>query len=211
MKRYLILSLVALLLAASLSSCRSNISDQTDDPSADLSSLYGEDGKYTGFSDIPEGYTADAAIADGCMVIERESDGTNVHGVELSKTVRAVGEEHFKAFFDASERGDAACLRVAYFKDGVGSSYYDLHFSGGRFTLFTLNENGLSESESFSHLRKLDGMTGPAGDQKEHHYYVLTDSLDLTYEDVSWSYLSSSVPTVTTIPFVTLWFMNYFN
>ena len=167
------------------------------------------DGKYSGFSDIPENYTVDDAIDDGCLVIETLDGDTNAYGVQMSKTGRTEGYEHWVSFLEKSQNGEDAFLRVAHFIRGTGY-YQDLYYSDGKYTIFDFNEYGISEGESYSLLRRLDGMTGPVGNQKEAHYYVLTDSTELTYHDVSWSYLSSSISTITDIPFEWLGFMIYF-
>ena len=45
--------------------------------------------------------------------------------------------------------------------------------------------------------------------KRENDFYVLTDSLELTYRDVEWSFLSSNLDTVTKIPFRWLGFTVY--
>lgn len=199
-KRVFVVASIAILVLL-LSSCFDR--SETKSP---INITY-SDGVYSGFSNIPENYTVDEAIDDGCLVIETLDDGTNAYGVRLSKTGRTAGYEHWQAFLEKSERGEDAFLRVAHFIRGTGS-YQDLYYSDGKYTIFDLNEYGISEGESYSLLRRLDSMVGAIGN---HHYYVLTDSTELTYQDVSWSYLSSSISTVTDIPFEWLGFMVYFD
>ena len=86
--------------------------------------------------------------------------------------------------------------------------YHDLYYTAGKYRIFDLNEYGISGGKEFRYLRKLDGIAGFP--RREDCYYVLTDSLELTYHDVSWSFLSSSFETVTKIPFKWLGFMIYF-
>ena len=203
MKKKLFIVALMTVMIMSLFSC----SDK-DEKGTEIDIAYNE-GVYSGFSDIPENYTVDDAIDDCCLVIETLDDGTNVHGVQMSKTGRTEGYEHWRSFLEKSERGEDAFLRVAHFIRGTGY-YHDLYYSDGKYTIFDYNEYGISEGESYSLLRRLDGMAGPVGNQKEAHYYVLTDSTELTYHDVSWSYLSSSISTVTDIPFEWLGFMIYF-
>lgn len=203
MKKKIIVSVLsALMLLSILSSCFDRSGERID-------ISYNSDGVYSGFSDIPKNYSVDDAIDDGCLVIETVDDGTNVHGVEMRKTERTAGYEHWQAFLEKSERGEEAFLRIAHFIRGTGY-YHDLYYSDGKYTIFDLNEYGISDGESYLYLRRLDGMAGPVGDQKEAHLYVLTDSTELTYRDVTWSYFSSSISTVTDIPFELLGFMIYF-
>ena len=202
MKKFVAIILTA-ILTLSLFACA-----EREEKGENIEISY-NDGKYSGFSDIPDNYTVDDAINDGCLVIETLDVGTNVHGVEMSKTGRTEGYEHWVSFLEKSQNGEDAFLRVAHFIRGTGY-YQDLYYSDGKYTIFDFNEYGISEGESYSLLRRLDGMTGPVGNQKEAHYYVLTDSTELTYHDVSWSYLSSSISTITDIPFEWLGFMIYF-
>ena len=81
-------------------------------------------------------------------------------------------------------------MRVAHFIDGVGY-YHDLYYRDGKYVIFDYNENGVSKAEIYSYLRRLDGYAGPSYDLKEDCIYVLTDSMELTYEEVSRSFYSS--------------------
>ena len=166
----------------------------------------GEDGAYIGFNDIPDGYTADDALADGCLLIDI-TQKPNEYGVNVADTRRTGGYEYWLAFKSAAEANIDAFLRIAYFIDGVGY-YHDLYHTNGKYFMYELNEYGISGGKEFKYLRRLDGIVGPQ--RKEDCYYVLTDSLELTYRDIEWSYLSSSTETVTKIPFKWLSFMIYF-
>ena len=167
---------------------------------------FDEDGVYTGFSDIPDGYTAEQALTDGCLLIDITQE-PNEHGVDVEKSRRTGGYEYWRAFEASAEANIDAFLRIAYFIDGVGY-YHDLYYSAGKYRMFDLNEYGISGGKEFKYLRRLDGVVGPQ--KKEDCYYVLTDSLELTYRDVEWSYVSSNLETVTKIPFKWLGFMIYF-
>ena len=174
----------------------------------DMSISYGEDGSYTGFSNIPLTYTAADAIDDGCLVIDIIK-GTNAYGVSVTEACETAGYEHWKRFLAKTKSGEDAFLRVAQFIDGIGY-YHDLYYCNGKYTIFDLNEYGISDGKNYRYLRRLDGYAGPASDPKEDSVYVLTDSMELTYRDVNWSFLSSTISSITTIPFEWLGFMIYF-
>ena len=177
-------------------------------PTVHADITYDKNGVYTGFSDIPEDYDAKKAAKDGCLTIDilREP---NVHGVLVSKETETFGYERREEFLSAAEKDEDAFLRVAQFIDGTGY-YHDLYYCDGTYTIFDLNEHGISDGETFRYLRRLEGTTGPISDPKDDYLYVLTDSKRLTHHAVMWSYLSSDSRTVTTIPFVWLGFMGYF-
>ena len=169
---------------------------------------YGEDGSYTGFSDIPSDYTPADATDDGCLVIDL-TQGTNEYGATINEKYDTAGYDNWQRFLKKSESQEDTFLRVAFFIDGVGS-YHDLYYCDGNYTIFALNEYGVSDGSTYKYLRRLDGQTGPASDRQEDCFYVLTDSMDLTYNDVSWSFFSSNIDSVTDIPFVWLGFMIFF-
>lgn len=197
-KRMLALTALFLMFATMLFACNKS----------DVSISYGEDGSYTGFSNVPSTYTAADAIDDGCLVIDI-IQGTNKYGATITQECETAGYENWQSFRAKTESGEDAFLRVAYFIDGIGY-YHDLYYCNGRYTIFDFNEFGISGGKTYRYLRRLDGYAGPASDPKQDCFYVLTDSRDLTYQDVNWSFLSSDSSSVTTIPFEWLGFMIYF-
>lgn len=197
-KRMLALTALLLLLATMLFACNKT----------DVSISYGEDGSYTGFSNIPSTYTAAGAIDDGCLVIDT-IQGTNEHGATITEECETAGYENWQSFLAKTESGEDAFLRVAHFIDGIGY-YCDLYYCDGKYTIFDFNEYGISKGATFQYLRRLDGYAGPASAPKQDCFYVLTDSKELTYQDVNWSFLSSDFSSITTIPFKWLGFMIYF-
>jgi len=200
MKKTMIVLVSALLLALLLSACGDNKEARNI--------LHDDDGIYAGFSDIPKEYTAANAVADGCLVIDT-TQKANEYGVNITDRQETYGYEQWQNFLEKSGAGENAFLRVAHFIDGVGY-YHDLYYRDGSYTIFDCNEYGISESKSFRYLRKLDGKAGSASAPEDDCFYVLTDSAELTYRDVNWSFLSSDLSTVTDIPFVWLGFMIYF-
>ena len=189
LKRILALTLLFVLLATAYSCGEKD----TDGPRP----LYDSEGVYTGFSDIPENYNADMAIKDGCVVISHYTVSDTQPNVN-------TGYEHFEKFIQEAEQKKNSFVRVAHFINGIGY-YTDLYYHNGKYIHFKLDEYGISEGKSFLYLRRLD-----SEHNKEHCYYVLTDSLELTYHDVSWSYLASDRSTVTKIPFLWLGFTTYY-
>jgi len=198
MKRIILLTFVMIFAASGLCACRDI---RTEIPM--------RNGRYVGFADIPENYTPKAALRDGCTVVEVVSVGQNEYGATLHETKAAEGYGRWLSFVEAAEKGENSFLRVAYFLDGEGS-YTDIYYDGENYTVFELNEFGVSKGESYKYLRRLEGLAGPLESEKEDVFWVLTDSTELTYKDVSWSFLSSDSTTVTDIPFNVLWFMIYF-
>ena len=150
------------------------------------------DGAYTGFADIPSDLTADDAVKQGWYVIE---ESTLIAGTEV-----------WQDFLATSEDGEDAFLRVAHFI-GEEVFYIDLYHIDGLY-YFCKNDNGtVSLVGKYTYLRALTDLWG--NPLREHTLYVLTDSLELTHHDVTWSWLSSSTYNVTDIPFYWLGFTTY--
>ena len=181
MKRLVIIFVFLFLLAA----CGQNPADTITLPTDD-------NGAYTGFADIPSDLTADDAVKQGWYVIEE------------SKLI--TGTEAWQEFLATSEDGEDAFLRVAHFI-GEEVFYTDLYHIDGLY-YFCKNDNGaVSLVGKYTYLRALTDLWG--NPLREHTLYVLTDSLELTHHDVTWSWLSSSTYNVTDIPFYWLGFTTY--
>ncbi|MBE6609632.1 MAG: hypothetical protein E7634_03070 [Ruminococcaceae bacterium] len=200
-----------ILLALLLCSCQEAETDNIIPPSNQPTETelrtpeYDENGKYIGFSDIPDNYTVNDAINDGCIVIETIDAGVDERGLKLTETPTKVGYEKFTAFCEKAEQGENAFLRVAHF---ISEQYYytDLYYHDGKFTVFTNSyELGISEGESYSLLRRLESNRNG----KTHSYYVLTDSTEFDYHYAS-QVMFSSVSTADAIPFYALRFVIYF-
>lgn len=80
--------------------------------------------RYTGFDALPENYTPDQAVEDGCFVVVGSNDD-NV------KSVLFGGGEHWQEFLEATGRGENASMRKVLFLDGT-PFYTDLFYVDGR-------------------------------------------------------------------------------
>ena len=181
MKRLALIFVLLLLLTACGQDPAGNITLPTD-----------EGGAYTGFADIPADFTANDAVKQGWYVIE--------------ESTLLSGTEAWQEFLATSEDGKDAFLRVAHFIEEE-VFYTDLYHIDGTY-YFCLNNNGdIRPLGKYTYLRALTDLWG--NPKKEHTMYVLTDSLELTHHDVTWSHLSSSIYNVTDIPFYWLGFTTY--
>lgn len=162
-----------------------------DADAPDVVPFLDKDGLYNGFDDLPDDYTPEQAIEDGCFVVK---DGTLL-----------AGREAWESFLEQSGRGENAFLRVVQFIDGE-RHYDDLRYYNGLYRLNSLDpELGPRGSSGWKYLRELHGGYGYSGSPT----YVLTSSLELTAKDVQWVYLSSNLNDRTDIPFTWLGFTTY--
>jgi len=161
---------------------------------------------YTGFADIPAGYTAEDAISDGCFVIK--SPGTSsAHILSDGSDTKVTGAEHWQTFLDKASADKNAFLRVAHFIGSDYCAFTDLYYTDGLYYLYEMDEYGIHKTGPCKYLRKLEGKDGIP--PKDCYHYVLTDSLLLTFEEVRHAMYTSDLRTVTKIPYEWLGFTVY--
>ena len=172
MKRIIAIMLCALALFA-LAGCNK-------EKKTEYMPHYDEAGVYDGFDGISENYSADKAIADGCLVVEVADD----NAAEVS------GTEVWHGFLSSAlEREESAFLRIVYYVDGTVTCE-DLYFADGRYMMFSLTDGEVTKKADFTELRMLEN------EDATDAFYVLTDSTDLTYEDAVDQLASSSADAV---------------
>lgn len=159
-------------------------------------------GNYKGFLNLPDDYTPEKALEDGCFVVTEDSekkDSSKLYG----------GKEYWDEFLDASSKGEDAFIRaVTFLPEGI--FYDDLYYSDGQYHYFNYDRNSLSSAPKDRPYKYLRALTDKFGNPpKDSTIYVLTDSLELTFHDVMWSMLSSSMDSRTKIPFHWLTFTTY--
>lgn len=191
MKKYFILLLLFLTLFLF---CACSEAKQIEKPEHKTNT------EYFGFSNIPDNYTPQKAEKDGCLVIVSGDEGD-------SKPV-VYGKNKWQSFFESSNKGKDAFLRVAYFIGNEGY-YRDLYYRDNKYYQYTKDKQGIRSEGPFNYLRTLVGEDGIP--KKEITLYVLTDDMELTCNDVLWSFYSSNLKTITKIPFVWLGFTTYLN
>ncbi|HWQ79053.1 MAG TPA: hypothetical protein VN381_09555 [Anaerovoracaceae bacterium] len=144
--------------------------------SADIPFQLDADGNYTGFERLPESYTTEQAIRDGCYVrVDSEP---------------VPGQKAWDAFLEKTADGEDAFLRIVNcYDDEV--YYNDLFYIDGYYRVFDSSAKDLQDRK-FKHLLRLEGTLPNAA--RSDIVTILTDDESLTYLDVMWSFLSSSYP-----------------
>ena len=200
--------LVVVLTVIFLSACQMSGAGAEVTKTAEMAQkvpTFDKNGNYTGFADLNQDSDPQKALARGCYVVD--------HGKLIG------GKAAWETFLSKAENGETAFLRIAnkIYPDQVvgveiadaGTMFYDdLYYYEGKYYFFTYNGPGDIRSEGpYAYLRELKGMSG--NPVKERTMYVLTDSLELSYKDVEWSFLSGNMDTVTKIHFEWLGFTIY--
>lgn len=187
MKKIGIVVLVCLLLLG----CGQNAVPEETTVPAGLVIPVDNEGYYTGFDDLPEAYTLEQALADGCHAVVYPQMDTDSRSVEY-------GQERLWNFLYNCCQGTPGYLRTVYFL-GEEVCYRDLWYTGEAYYYFE-NELGPKQPEPFTLLRRLTGIDGMPS--RQCSLYVFTNSAALTYEKIMGDLLSSSLPTEPYIPYI---------
>lgn len=184
MKKIVLLLALCLLLTA----C-----GQTVSPAFPEGIPLDENGFYAGFDDLPESYTLEQALADGCHAVVNPQETMSDISVDY-------GQERVWNFLYDCFTGTPAYLRTVYFL-GDNIYYRDLYCTGTAYYYFE-SELGDQTPGAFSLVRLLESQDGSP--RRPSSLYVFTDSTALTYDKIMRGLLSSTFPTEPYIPFIWL-------
>lgn len=153
------------------------------------------EGNYTGFSELPENYTIEQAEKDGCYV-----------KVDLEPV---AGQDKWDFFVLAASEGKDAGIRIIDIydqntKEQKGPYYIDLFYDGSYYHMFD-SISSEQQDKPFLYLLTLNGTLPNAA--KDTTVTVLTNDENLTFDEVMWSGLSSSMEYKNSIsPFILVMF-----
>lgn len=141
--------------------------------------ISGESGGIKPLEDLPELYSGEQAMLDGCLV---SRDGEAMENVEA-----------FRAFADSCNRGEAGFFRIVNWYYGENSYYiaFDLEFDGSKYTITWL-EDGRRQSADFRYLKHFIGVKereNMAYDGYER--YVLVNEEKITWQEIYEGLVSS--------------------
>ena len=139
--------------------------------------------KYKGFNDIPDEYSVEKALADGCVVVGEDDieylDWDYGYSMNFPIYKDIQGIENLDQFVKDVNAGKDAKLRIVETSDG-SNEYYDYIYKNGvidRYTTYSLYGVG----ETYSKLVRLRGKTSE--NEADRVYYVLTNKKNTTFED----------------------------
>lgn len=141
--------------------------------------ITGESGGIKPLEELPEPYSGEQAMLDGCLV---SRDGEAMENIEA-----------FREFVARCNRGEAGFFRIVNWYYGDNSFYtaQDLTFDGTKYTIEWI-EDGHLQSRSYRYLKHFTGekeRENIAYDAYEH--YVLVNDIDVTWLDI-WEGMISS-------------------
>ena len=155
-------------------------------PSATLAFEFDSEGNYSGFRDLPAHYA----------VKQTEKDG---YYVRLNSK-EATGEEVWTAFMEDASNGKNVSLRIVNIFENK-PFFQDLFYMDGYYRIFDSTSEDLKDHK-FKYLLVLEGRLSNA--VKSGKVTILTDNKDLTYHDIMWHYLSSTLKPISPFRLVML-------
>lgn len=129
----------------------------------------------TDLADIPEGYSLEQAVSDGCVVYENSS--------------AVYGQENWDSFLSRVDGGEAARVRLCFWSDsalgasalafpeGPEVSVMDLEYDGEFYTV-SVFKDGEEQESSYQYIFRFDG--------GRYTRYILTNDRHTQWED-GWS------------------------
>lgn len=137
---------------------------------------FDSDGKYLGFENLPTEYTAEQAEKDGCYVVEMDTE-------------TVYGEQAWKDFVKNALNGKDVSIRIVKIYDDK-TFFRDLFYIDGYYRIFDSSSEDLQDYK-FKYLLTLEGTLPNAA--RSGKVTILTDDKDLTYDDIMWQFLSSTL------------------
>lgn len=138
-------------------------------------------GNYEGFKTLPENYTPEQAIKDGCYVSK--------NGEEVG------GSDAWKRFLENAKSGNNSSIRIMSIYDNA-AYYDDLFYVEGYYRVFDSSSEDLTDRK-YKYILDLRGRMPNAAE--DNRWVVLTDDEALTFENVSLSMYSSSLDIINSI------------
>lgn len=170
MKKFCFVLSVLLLVAMLFSGCgKKEDSWSVVSPEAEIGGTPTEVFK---FSELPDDYTPEQALLDGCLVLQWD---------EGEVTPRVRGIDYWEHFLEVSRNKEKISLRVVYFN---ASNYWfsDLYYSHEMYSLYTRDTYSENQIGPFKYMTQIVGEDIYSGETV--NYFVFTDDAELGAEDV---------------------------
>ncbi|AOT68964.1 hypothetical protein [Geosporobacter ferrireducens] len=141
---------------------------------------FDDNGKYTGFSNLPTKYTVEDAKKDGCFVKQDSKDIAN--------------KELWNSFIEDASKGKNTSIRIVKFytetEDDTIVYFNDLFFDDDYYYLFDSSSEN-QKKQPYQYLLMLEGKFG--NPLRDSRVVVLTNDNTLKFNDVMKSLVSSNM------------------
>lgn len=164
------LILMLVLLSLTLLACGKKDEEWTTVTTA--AELGGTPSESFDFSYLPENYTPEQALLDGCLVLQWDEGAT---------TPRVRGIDYWEHFLKTSRNKEKISLRVVYFTTGH-YWFSDIYYSHERYSVYTMDAYSENQIGPYQYLTEITGEDIYSG--KPVNCFILTDDPELGASEV---------------------------
>ncbi len=124
------------------------------------------------FTNLPDEYTPEQALKDGCLVLQWDEGAT---------TPRVRGIDYWEHFLKVSRAKEKISLRIVYF-NASHHWFSDLYYSHDQYSLYTLDTYSENQIGPFKYFTEISGEDLYSGEKV--NCFILTDNPDLSSDQV---------------------------
>lgn len=124
------------------------------------------------FYELPEVYTPEQALADGCLVLQWD---------EGSTTPRVRGIDYWEHFLKVSRAKEKISLRIVYF-NASHHWFSDLYYSHDQYSLYTRDTYSENQIGPFKYFTEISGKD--LYSEEDVYCFILTDDAALSSNEV---------------------------
>ena len=124
------------------------------------------------FTELPEVYTPEQALKDGCLVLQWDEGAT---------TPRVRGIDYWEKFLEVSRAKEKISLRIVYF-NASHHWFSDLYYSNDQYSLYTRDTYVENQIGPFKYFTEISGEDIYSGESV--NCFILTDDPSLSSEQV---------------------------
>ncbi len=124
------------------------------------------------FSELPEVYTPEDALRDGCLVLQWDEGAT---------TPRVRGIDYWEHFLEVSRAKEKISLRIVYF-NASHHWFSDLYYSHDQYSLYTRDTYSENQIGPFKYFTEISGEDIYSGEPV--NCFILTDDPELSSDQV---------------------------
>lgn len=150
------------------------------------------------FTDLPDVYTPEQALKDGCLVLQWD---------EGSETPHVRGIDYWENFLNTSRQNQKVTLRVYYFTEG-SFWFSDMYYANGFYSLYTRDAYSENQIGPFQYLTRVQEKDVYSGEDLD--FFILTDDAELGSKEVMTLTYICDIEAERNVSFTIVDFTTYF-
>ena len=199
MKKLSFIIALVLLVSLVISGCTHEQSEDDWSVLTTAAEIGGTPSEAFKFSELPEDYTPEQALLDGCLVLQWG---------EGDVTPRVRGIDYWEKFLEVSRNKEKISLRIVYF-NSTHCWFSDLYYSHEMYSLYTRDTYSENQIGPFKYLTQIQGEDVLSG--QPVNYFILTDDAALGAEEVLSLTHICDIEAERDVAFTIVDFTTYFN